>query len=212
MIDIDEVKALLASKEQELGFTEGFKLLYCPWRTIDVADTLFLSLNPGRPPRDIDDPRTVSDERGNSYVVERLTTNSPITEQFLKFCGFLGADPDHVLAGVVYPFRSNAWSDLTPQQKKVGLRIGTELWTKVLNESNIKRIVALSNEATSVVTSIKGAKLSRTISSGWGPTKLKSFDSPDGTSIVQLPHLSQFKLFSRADCHEPLREIFRGWI
>lgn len=71
--------------ESELCFNEGFKPLYCPWSTLETGRVAFLSLNPGRAPDDAE-MRVVSDERGNSYEVERETTKSPLTDQFLKLC------------------------------------------------------------------------------------------------------------------------------
>ena len=31
---------------------------------------------------------------------------------------------------------------------------------------------------------------------------------PGGTGIIHLPNLSRHKIFSRAECHEPLKSIF----
>lgn len=71
---------------REIGFTEGYKILFAPWATIGTTDTVFLSLNPGRPPAGAE-LEVLSDERGNSYEVERHITVSPITEQFLALAG-----------------------------------------------------------------------------------------------------------------------------
>ena len=39
----------------------------------------------------------MSDERGNSYEVEKEISKSPITPQFLNLCEFLETEPKNVL-------------------------------------------------------------------------------------------------------------------
>lgn len=120
----------LKSEEEKLGFSDGYKFLYAPWHTIGLADTFFLSLNPGRPPRDAN-LFTLSDERGNSYEVERSTTASPITEQFLRLAGMLSLRPSDIPAGAAIPFRTRRWSEFSGQQKRAAMTIGHEFWAQV---------------------------------------------------------------------------------
>jgi len=42
-----------------------------------------------------------------------------------------------------------------------------------------------------------------------GANGLRRFRTPGGRAVVHLPHLSQFKLFSRPACLAPLRRVFR---
>ena len=70
----------LTAEERRLDLSGGFKFLYGPWKGLETARIAFLSLNPGQAPVEAE-LRVVSDERGNSYEVERTTTLSPITEQ-----------------------------------------------------------------------------------------------------------------------------------
>ena len=39
---------MIGDSESKYGFSNGFKLLYCPWKVISEADIAFISLNPGR--------------------------------------------------------------------------------------------------------------------------------------------------------------------
>ena len=73
----------LSDADKKYNFFDGYKLLYCPWETIHKVKIAFISLNPGKPPQNAE-LREISDERGNSYWVERKITESPITDQFLK--------------------------------------------------------------------------------------------------------------------------------
>lgn len=101
---------LLVQEERARGYNDGFKLLFCPWALIETADTLFLSLNPGNDPSG-ELMRISSDERGNSYLVEREARHSPIADQYRQLCEFVGKDPEEVLTGTLMPFRTSRWDN-----------------------------------------------------------------------------------------------------
>ena len=54
-------------------FGRGYKLLYCPWETLDRHRLVFLSLNPGvgMPLGSNSVEPLVCDERGNSYELDQ---------------------------------------------------------------------------------------------------------------------------------------------
>ena len=199
---INEIKL----NEAKYNFKNGFKLLYCPWETIEKSKFAFISLNPGVLPDDEDDS-IISDERGNSYLIERDYSKSPLTEQFLKMADFLNENPTDILTGVIHPFRSNRWKDFSKEQKEIGLQIGREFWEKVLTPQ-IKTIVVIGNEACKEVTDITNSKLIMEVNSGWGKYKLQRYQSSWGAKIIKLQHLSTYKLFSRDECLKPLTAVF----
>ncbi|SFP84005.1 hypothetical protein SAMN04488047_11421 [Tranquillimonas alkanivorans] len=200
--------ARLEEAERAGGFQQGYKLLYCPWATLEGSDLTFLSLNPGRPPHDAE-LRVVSDERGNSYEVERSITRSPITDQFLRMCVFLDVAPSRVLTGVVAPFRSDGWASFSPDQKAAALEVGRAFWTEAL-ASSMRRgpIVVCSDQAARMVTDILGAKHEDVLPAGWGNISIRVFHGSEGQRIVQLPHLSRFKLFGRRQSDPMLARAF----
>jgi hypothetical protein len=200
----EELNAL----EKQYQFTEGYHLLYCPWKTLQAAEVAFVSLNPGRPP-DGQNPTIVSDERGNSFEAEKETTKSPLTAQFLYLAAFLGVPPVTILTGTAHPFRSSRWADFSPQQRQAGLTFGRKFWSGVLKDK-VPLVITLGDEATNVVLEGSSTQPTQVISSGWGSTKLKRFTTKSGGAVVQLPHLSTFKLFSRPECMEALSVIFKG--
>ncbi|MES2914183.1 MAG: hypothetical protein V4753_03590 [Pseudomonadota bacterium] len=189
-----------------LGFREGYKILYVPWETLGKSDTVFLSLNPGRPPHNAA-LNTLSDERGNSYEVERTTTASPITAQFLALSELLKLKPKDILTGTVAPFRSDRWKTLSPTQRNGALAIGKEFWRQAFSLKRPKKVIACCPEAARVAVDILGGKPELTIRSGWGDTSLRRYRASDGALIAQIPHLSTFRLLSRGECREPLRTI-----
>lgn len=199
--------------EKEYSFSMGYKMLYCPWKTLDHSEIAFLSLNPGANVPQNSDLRTISDERGNSYKAEEFTTESSITPQFLKLCNFIRKEPENILTGVACPFRSDTWNPsknkegLTKVQQAIGLKLGKEFWSEALT-GELKAVIVLGDEPTKMILDIFDAKLKMQIPSGWGSCSLKSYTSSRGTKIIQLPHLSRFMLFSRDACKEPLKTIF----
>lgn len=205
----EDWSARLHEAEVALGLSDGFKFVCGPWSTLSSARVAFLSLKPGRPPDDAD-LRVVSDERGNSYRVERATTKSPITEQFLALAEMLGEEPDAILAGFVAPFRAIAWADLDTRQQEEALALGRAFWTDPLNRADLKLIIACSREAAELVCAITRAVPELEVTAGWGNLKLLRHRTPDGRKIVHLPHLSRFRLLGRPKSEAALREILQG--
>ena len=194
----------LEAAEISLGFSDGYKFVYGPWTTLDKTEVAFLSLNPGRAP-DGADMRTISDERGNSYAVERLTTKSPMTAQFLRLAQLLGRRPIGILTGVVAPFRSDNWSDLEERQKEGSMALGRRFWKGPLSRPDLRLVIVCSGEATKLVTDITGASLDGESDAGWGNIKLRRYLSPGSKVVVQLPHLSRFRLLGRKNSEPKVR-------
>ncbi len=210
MINKNEFEKTVYEYEKKFNFSYGFKILYCPWNTIGKADTAFISLNPGKPPQSAD-IKTLSDERGNSYEVEKYITKSPITEQFLELTKFIKRKPENILTGVACPFRGDRWRDFSLEQKQAGLDLGKTFWSKVLDKK-VKLIITLGNETTELITNLKSANLELEINSGWGNYKIRRYRNYENIEIIQLLHLSTFKLFSRTNCRKPLEKIFENFI
>lgn len=200
----------IREKSKELGFNDGFKLVYGKWETLQSASTVFLSLNPGIwTPDDFDSKEEVSDERGNSYLVEKNTTNSPITKQFLELMNLLELEPNNVLTGVVVPFRTHTWGELTPVQKKEAQRIAMEFWSVPLMKPSVDRIIVCSNQARDMVVKITRAELLQSIPANWDKINLNLYRTIDGKKkIFHLPQLSRFKLLSRPASITALRNLF----
>ena len=197
---------LLKNLEKEYSFSDGFKLLYCPWSNISSSDIAFISLNPGNAPEGAE-LRMISDERGNSYEIEMGITKSPINEQFMKLCDFLEKKPSDFLTGAAIPFRSSNWDSLNKDQKIAGVEVGINLWKEMLG-SNIKKIIVTGEEACKLILKIKSAEMKLSIPSNWSNTKLKKYISKDGTEIFAIPHLSSYRLFLREESIKQLKILF----
>ena len=196
----------LTSAETRLGFTEGFKFVYGPWATLDVARVAFLSLNPGKAPEG-ENPRTVSDERGNSYEVNRDVTRSRITPQFLKLAELLEVAPCDILTGVAAPFRSRNWESLTQDQREGALAIGRRFWGEPLRNPNVRLIIASSKGAGRLACELTNASLADEVTAGWGNIKLRRYGAGGDKTVVQLPQLSRFQLLSRPESEQAIRRV-----
>lgn len=194
-MDRDYWQRLLAREERERGYNDGFKLLFCPWRLIDTANTLFLSLNPGNDPSG-EFMRIASDERGNSYLVEREARHSPIADQYRRLCEFIGEDPEEVLAGTLMPFRTGRWDKL---RDRPNISVAQPFWHQVLSSGKIKRIFCMGREVEDVVVELTGAKLDKQIPANWGNLSIRRYTS-EGVLVFGLLHFSTYKMFGRADC------------
>jgi|TARA_B100000315_G_scaffold167405_1_gene155940 hypothetical protein len=194
--------------EKSHSFNLGYKLLCCPWKTIEDATHAFISLNPGAATPVDAQIRCTSEERGNSYFIERYTTRSPITEQYIKLIELLAINPNKVLTGYAHPFRSAAWSDFNSVEKDAGLELGVDFWKMVLDQGRIKTVIITGSDLSKTFVDRMGAHQETQIPSGWNPTSLTKHRTDKNIEIISLPHLSRFKLLSRANCYEPLREIF----
>ena len=194
-------------------FERGYKLLYCPWKTLNRHELVFLSLNPGaRTPRGSNPmEKLVSDERGNSYSIDHSNSCSPMSDQFLRLCEFMQVEPLEVLTGVVAPFRSASWEALTVPQRQASIDFGRRFWEGALRSSpRDAAIIVCSTRAGKLVVSLLDATLEKELQSGWGHYRIRRYRTHEGRPIVGLPHLSRFKLFGRAESKPFLKNALEG--
>lgn len=196
----------LRDTERTLRYTLGWKFLFCPWKTIQEAKVAFLSLNPGRASAHAD-LRVVSDERGNSYVVERDTTVSPITEQYLELCKLVNIDASAVLAGVIMPFRTQQWA---PRRDAAGLEVGKQFWREVLPETKLRTIFAVGRVTAKTIAELCGARAAGELPAGWGSCRISLYEDGAGRRIIGLPHLSRFRLLSTKRGRQQISQAYSG--
>jgi hypothetical protein len=123
---------------------------------------------------------------------------------------------DRVLGGYYVPFRSPSFSALMSPAKS--LEFALELWGVILREWTPPVLVTIDRLGFSGVQRILTRHLSmqitqeRAFPTGWGHcsadvVKLESGFRPT-TTLIRLPHLSTYKLFSREECQPRLRDLF----
>ena len=206
-MDREYIEKKILDIENKYNFTEGYKLLYCPWSTINHSSIAFISLNPGSKMPDESDMRLLSDERGNSYEVEMHTTKSPITNQFLELCKLLNKNPSDILTGTICPFRSKSWISLSREQRDAGLMLGKYFWHKTLDKINL--LICVGNDVAKNIISISDFKKEKIFNSGWGDIKIIKYKDSTDRKLIHLPHLSTFKLFFQKKCLFVLKQVFK---
>lgn len=193
----------LEEAERRLGYSDGFKLLFCPWDRLSHADTVFLSLNPGNDPSG-EHMRVASDERGNSYLVERAAQHSPIAEQYRRLCALIGKDPETVLAGALMPFRTPSWIE---SRDNPNISIAASFWRSVVTDGPIREVFCIGKTVESAMTLLTGASQVSERPAGWGAIRIRRHETTDGLRLYGLPHLSRFKLLGRPDSEAALRAL-----
>ena len=83
--------------------------------------------------------------------------------------------------------------------------MGRRFWKEPLSRPDLRLVIVCSAEATRLVADITGASLNGEAGAGWGNIKLRRYFSPLGKVIVQLPHLSRFRLLGRERSERKLR-------
>lgn len=187
----------------EYDFRCGYQFVYGSWSTLENSPIAFLSLNPGRPNKDSLKCGISDEVRGNTYLAEKEVTKSKITSQFLKLVellqenGYPGLHPNNVLTGVVTPFRSRSWKDLSKTQRDISCIIGTKFWHRPLNRDDLNLIFVCSKPASDIVVDIMDAMKVRDYDAQWGNVKIRLFKSGRRKVLIQLPHLSRYTLLSK---------------
>ncbi|SMY09912.1 hypothetical protein [Flavimaricola marinus] len=194
---------LLKQQEHVRGYNDGFKLLFCPWKLLDTADTLFLSPNPGNDPSG-EFMRIASDERGNSYLVEREAKHSPMAEQYRKLCDFIDQDPEGVLTGTLMPFRTAKWN---PLRDRPNISIARPFWREFLGTGKIKQVFCMGRVVEDAIVELTGARLERQLPANWGNLTIRRYSTTNHVQIYGLLHFSTYKMFGRAECIPQLARL-----
>lgn len=203
-LDRNYWQAHLAAREAALGYSDGFKLLFCPWDRIGTARSLFLSLNPGNDPSG-EHMRVASDERGNSYLVERQARHSPIAAQYVQLCQFLGRDAEAMLAGTLMPFRTPRWE---PRRDRPNLGLARPFWRAVFETGRLREVFCMGRDAEREAVRLAGARLDMEIPANWGNLTIRRYSTAAGMRLYGLLHLSTYKMFGRPDCLPQLARLF----
>lgn len=193
-----------------LGHRHGWRFLCSPIATLTEAAVAFIGINPGGA-ADQSTHGRYSVEGGSAFVDEvwpedsdRAPGTSPLQVQVRALFAMLGVEPTAVLAGNLIPFRSSREGTL--HASAASTHFGIELWRAVFAEHRPPLVITHGRTPSVAVAELLGADAPETIATGWGNTKGTRWRFSGG-HLVCLPHLSTFKLLSRDECREPLREL-----
>ena len=190
----------------------GWRFLYSPVDVLDGAKAAFIGLNPGGTGEGekLDNfamPSGQSAYRDEIWSKQSDHGTAPLQVQAKRIFKFLDIPSHEVLAGNIVPFRTPKWADLSPELRKNGLDLGASLWSRILSRAKPSIIVSVGRDAGTAMSEICGVPLVEKFESGWGKIKVRRGRKDDMT-IVGLPHLSRFRIFSRADHRDVLQRVF----
>ena len=204
----DEIRVAIEAAAEATGNNLGWRLFYSSPAVDERPRLAIIGLNPGG---GSDEPwrSVIRQPEGQSAYVNEFWAGypageAPLQKQVQALCRWLGVEPADVLAGNLIPFRSPRFSEL--QGRAEALRFGEKLWKEILAAAHPELIVTLGIPAYDGVARALGAKTTNTMPIGWGTQTARIGDHVGGR-LIGLPHLSQYKIFSRPQCHAALVEL-----
>ena len=150
--------------------------------------------------------RIVSDERGNSYLVQRQAKHSPIADQYRQLCEFVNVDPEKVLTGTLMPFRTPKWNK---RRDAPNVEVAKPFWSTILNGSKVRKVFCMGRDVEDAVVKLVNARLDRQVAANWGNLSIRRYVTASGMNVYGLLHLSTYKMFGRAECLPQLAELLK---
>jgi hypothetical protein len=215
----------------ELGHRLGWRFLSVGKVVLNgPAEIALITLNPGGNEIPPDHP-TASCESGVSYLVESWDGAPPgqsklqkqvqglfrLLVDTLRYHGTYQQLMVQTLIGYFVPFRSPRLADLARQRESI--EFGHRLWRKLLPAISPKLIICLGRDVQAELRTLlpiaTDSQLitSTTYPTGWGEytAEIDEFQwNNNKTSLLYLPHLSTWTLFTSKKCIEHMPVIIRA--
>lgn len=192
----------------------GWRFLYTPRRTFrpDIGIAV-VALNPGGGNYAAPSP---SFEEGNAFRLENWRRGpgpkgpNPLQKQVRALFTLIAAAHgdqnvdrllDESLVANLCPYRSSSWAKLEPKSRS--LEVSKGIWRRAFSIIRPKVLITLGSIVAREVRNLnpdwfgKGCGV-RAIATGWGSTRCTVSQAPrGGPLVIELPHLSRFKVFGR---------------
>jgi DNA invertase Pin-like site-specific DNA recombinase len=197
----------IEAEYRRLAHTLGWRFLTCPERNILTASVALVSINPGG---DKFEPAKWSVENGNAYKCERWDDNlpgqAPLQQQVQRMFDVMDVKLADVLSGYLVPFRSPEWSKLP--KRTASIDFGVRLWREVFKQAtNVETVIAFGKETAEPMIDILQARAKpKEHRAEWSEQTIDEYRFGSNRRLVVLPHLSQFRLFSRDQSERAFRE------
>ncbi len=203
-----QLRQQIETFEQAHGYALGWRLLASPAEVLNGAQIAFIGLHPGGRVRPPDHP-DFAPASGSAYVEESWAGHAPgeslLQKQVRALFSHLRVTPESVLTGNLVPFRSPSWAELPHRQ--AALRFGADIWKTVLQRASPRLIICTGHEAFDAMFRMLGAEKAVSVPVGWGNVS-GAHAMFRGGALVRLPHLSRFRIITREESQEGLRQIF----
>jgi hypothetical protein len=165
-------------------------------------------------------PPIFSVEEGNAYRIERWDGSRDIQVQMLRMYEELArrwprpttanALMDTSLAAHFCPFRSPDWNSLASRRESI--EFSEALWRDVMKIVRPRAMICLGQAGPRLAAVLESSGARQTGPQekalvGWGAYTygMTEYESPHGkTLIVQIPHLSRFRIFGRPESRQAI--------
>lgn len=191
---------------ERLGLEMGWRFITCPERNLYTAPIALITLQPaGETPHGPE----WSCEEGSAYEIESWE-GKPIGRHILqvqiqRLCEMLNIAPADLFSAHYVPFRSPSW-EIMPR-KKEALAFSHQLWAWAFSRMVARTVICLGNKARLETAKLTGATLEMRLPSKWGNTFIYRYKTIDGRTLIGLPHLSRYQLFSRPVSEDAVRNF-----
>lgn len=198
------------------GAHRGWTCFYTPADLRLSAKAVFIGLNPGGSEDEAAYGAGTWDCPQNEYYHGAWTGDpgqSPLQVQIQSLFERLNLGETDVFCGNFVPFRSPGWSDLP--EKEDALCLGRRLWSWALQSCPADLFLTMGRLAGAEIAQLKSGDSAPPepvyLPVNWGRQKLEIY-SGAGWTVINLPHLSRYKLFSgkpRPDLEQALASFRR---
>ncbi len=198
--------AEIQAEHERLGHKLGWRLFTCPVRNIETALVALVTINPGG--SKFEEPQW-SVEAGSAYELESWKNCPPgqenLQRQVRRMFEIMNITPADVLSGYLVPFRSQRWQALP--HKSTSIHFGIKIWREIFKRSSVRTVIAFGKDIAPQMVSLLNATSLSEYPTGWGEQKISAYQFGQGGSLVVLPHLSTFKLFSDPKYENAFRTV-----
>ncbi|TCM58211.1 hypothetical protein C8J36_101110 [Rhizobium sp. PP-F2F-G48] len=214
MIDITKLHDEIEAAYQASGNNQGWRFLYSNRSVLKTASVAIIGWNPGGIEQveghgQFDMPVGKSAYADEDWKKSNGTFygrgQAPLQLQVKAVCKRLSVEPREVLAGNLLLWRSQ--NDEALVDRRGALQFGTKLWDEVLQAVRPSIIFAIGIDTGERIAKVLSISTHTRIRVGWGD--LTGIYGRNGEQqLIAVPHLSRFRIMTRAACKEPLDKLF----
>ena len=189
------IRAEIQAEYERLGFADGWDFAVTPISNLATAETVIIGLNPGGS----SDKCSFESYNGNAYFTGDWGVDGErIQSQVRALHNALGLHQDEVFAAQFNPFRSRDYGSLPHSEEATAF--ASRLWDWTLARSPARRFICMGREVTWHISRKLGAHLEdRCYETGWGKIRIERYVASDGRIVVNWPHPSWYRIFTRDD-------------
>ncbi|MGU3493286.1 hypothetical protein ACLBXM_04515 [Xanthobacteraceae bacterium A53D] len=176
----------------------GWSFMYVPQEQLHTARIALVGLNPGGSHTPEENQWHYTKGK-NAYIDEKWNAleagKHPLQLEVARLFEAISASGEDVFAANLIPFRSPSWEQLP--DRAGAIRFGLDLWTWTLSQSPARLFISIGKVPGRHLAGLLRAHLVGRTEAGWKPQTIDTYRAEDGRTVIALPHLSRFKIFSK---------------